>query len=109
MLTLTKEKEKDKAAETETDRNGFPRISERDSAISALVEHIRKQKLSFFDEASAIEKLIRYYGMTQEEAADKLGKAQSTIANKLRLLRLTSEERDIIMEYTLQKDIQELC
>ncbi len=101
MLTLTKEKEKDKAVETETDRNGFSRISERDSAISALVEHIRKQKLSFFDEASAIEKLIRYYGMTQEEVADKLGKAQSTIANKLRLLRLTSEERDIIMEYNL--------
>lgn len=101
MLTLTKEKEKDKAAETETDRNGFSKISERDSAISALVEHIRKQKLSFFDEASAIEKLIRYYGMTQEEAAAKLSKAQSTIANKLRLLRLTSEEREIIMEYNL--------
>lgn len=101
MLILTKEKEKDKAAETETDRNGFPRISERDSAISALVEHIIKQKLSFFDEASSIEKLIRYYGMTQEEAAAKLGKAQSTIANKLRLLRLTSEEREIIMEYNL--------
>lgn len=101
MLTLTKEKEKDKAAETETDRNGFQIISERDSAISALVEHIRKQKLSFFDEASAIEKLIRYYGMTQEEAAAKLSKAQSTIANKLRLLRLTSEEREIIMEYNL--------
>lgn len=101
MLILTKEKEKDKTTETETNRNGFLRVSERDSAISALVEHIRKQKLSFFDEASAIERLIRYYGMTQEEAAAKLGKAQSTIANKLRLLRLTSEEREIIMEYNL--------
>ena len=58
-------------------------ISSRNSAIMALVENIQRQDLSFFDEASAIEKLITYYGMTQEDAAAKLGKAQSTIANKL--------------------------
>ena len=56
-------------------------ISSRNSAIMALVENIQRQDLSFFDEASAIEKLITYYGMTQEDAAAKLGKAQSTIAN----------------------------
>ena len=72
-----------------------------DSAVLALVENIQRQDLSFFDEASAIEKLITYYGMTQEDAAAKLGKAQSTIANKLRLLRLTAEEREIIMKYNL--------
>ncbi|MDY4413673.1 MAG: chromosome partitioning protein ParB, partial [Ruminococcus sp.] len=49
----------------------------------------------------AIEKLISYYGMTQEDAASKLGKAQSTIANKLRLLRLTPEERELIMSFNL--------
>lgn len=76
-------------------------ISERNSAIMALVENIQRQDLSFFDEASAIEKLISYYGMTQEDAAAKLGKAQSTIANKLRLLRLTQAERDVIMKYNL--------
>ena len=76
-------------------------ISSRNSAIMALVENIQRQDLSFFDEASAIEKLITYYGMTQEDAAAKLGKAQSTIANKLRLLRLTPEEREIIMKYNL--------
>ena len=58
-------------------------ISSRNSAVMALVENIQRQDLSFFDEASAIEKLITYYGMTQEDAAAKLGKAQSTIANKL--------------------------
>ncbi len=52
-------------------------------------------------QASAIEKLITYYGMTQEDAAAKLGKAQSTIANKLRLLRLTADEREVIMKYNL--------
>lgn len=76
-------------------------ISERNSAILALVENIQRQDLSFFDEAAAIEKLISYYGMTQEDAASKLGKAQSTIANKLRLLRLTPEERELIVSFNL--------
>ena len=73
-------------------------ISDRNSAILALVENIQREDLSFFDEAIAIEKLINYYGMTQEDAAAKLGKAQSTIANKLRLLRLTDDERKIITQ-----------
>lgn len=76
-------------------------ISDRASAVLALVENIQRQDLSFFDEANAIEKLIEYYGMTQEDAAIKLGKAQSTIANKLRLLRLSDEEKEIIMRYSL--------
>ena len=66
-----------------------------------MIENIQRQDLSFFEEAIAIEKLISYYGMTQEEAASKLGKAQSTIANKLRLLRLTENERDLIMSHNL--------
>lgn len=76
-------------------------ISDRNSAILALVENIQRQDLSFFEEAVAIEKLITYYGMTQEDAASKLGKAQSTIANKLRLLRITPEERNLIMKFNL--------
>jgi len=76
-------------------------ISERTSAILALVENIQRQDLSFFDEANAIEKLISYYGMTQEDAAIKLGKAQSTIANKLRILKLSDEEKDIITKFNL--------
>lgn len=76
-------------------------VSDRNSAILALVENIQRQDLSFFDEATAIEKLITYYGMTQEDAAAKLGKAQSTIANKLRLLRLTPEERELIVKFGL--------
>lgn len=76
-------------------------ISERHSAILALIENIQRQDLSFFDEAMGIEKLITYYGMTQEDAASKLGKAQSTIANKLRLLRLTPDERELIVRFNL--------
>lgn len=70
---------------------------ERDSAITSLVEDIQRHEMNFFDEASAISKLIRYYGLTQEDAAQKLGRAQSTVANKLRLLRLTDNERDLIL------------
>ena len=84
-------------------------ISSRNSAIMALVENIQRQDLSFFDEASAIEKLITYYGMTQEDAAAKLGKAQSTIANKLRLLRLTADEREVIMKYNLTEPAERLA
>lgn len=76
-------------------------ISSRTSAILALVENIQRQDLSFFDEANAIEKLINYYGMTQEDAAIKLGKAQSTIANKLRILKLTDEEKELIVKFNL--------
>ena len=76
-------------------------ISERNSAILALVENIQRQDLSFFDEANAIERLINFYGMTQEDAAIKLGKAQSTIANKLRLLKLSESEKLVIMRYGL--------
>lgn len=76
-------------------------LSDRNSAILALVENIQRQDLNCFEEAAALEKLITYYGMTQEDAAVRLGRAQSTIANKLRLLRLTDAERSLILENQL--------
>lgn len=76
-------------------------INDRNSAILALVENIQRQDLNYFEEAAALEKLITYYGMTQEDAAVQLGRAQSTVANKLRLLRLTEKERAYILENQL--------
>lgn len=73
----------------------------RNSAVMALIENIQRQQLSVFDEAEAIAKLIDYYGMTQEDAALKLGRSQSTIANKLRLLKLSQAVREKIYEYDL--------
>ncbi len=75
--------------------------NERSSAIMALIENIQRSQLTFFEEAAAIRRLIEYYGMTQEDAALKLGKAQSTIANKLRLLRLSEREQALITQYGL--------
>jgi ParB family chromosome partitioning protein len=76
-------------------------ITERNSAVMALVENIQRKDLHFFDEAEALAKLIDFYGMTQEDAALKLGKNQSTIANKLRLLKLSENVRCCIREYSL--------
>lgn len=76
-------------------------MSGRNSAVMALIENIQRQDLSVFDEAEAIAKLIDFYGMTQEDAAVKLGKSQSTIANKLRILKLDESVRKKITEYGL--------
>lgn len=70
---------------------------ERQSAVLALIENIQRSNLNFFEEAAAIRNLITEYNINQEEAALKLGKAQSTIANKLRLLKLTEAEQCAIL------------
>lgn len=75
--------------------------SDRNSALIALVENIQRSDLGFFEEADAIARLIDLYGMTQEDAAVRLGYAQSTLANKLRLLKLSASERRIIGEHGL--------
>ncbi len=72
--------------------------TERQSAVFALLENLQRQDLHFFEEAEGISRLVETVGLTQEQIAQKLGKSQSTIANKLRLLQLTPEVRDIIME-----------
>ncbi|MGN1101247.1 MAG: ParB/RepB/Spo0J family partition protein [Huintestinicola sp.] len=76
-------------------------MTERNSALMALLENIQRKDLSFFDEAEAIEQLLDFYGMTQEDAAARLGKSQSSIANKLRLLKLDKDLRKKINDYGL--------
>lgn len=71
-------------------------VSDRNSAVLALVENIQRKDLHYFDEAEALSKLLDFYGMTQEDCAVKLGKNQSTIANKLRLLKLSYDVRNKI-------------
>lgn len=72
-------------------------VDDEQSAVLALIENIQRKDLSYFEEAIGIEKLISYYGLTQEEAAKRLGKAQSTVANKLRLLRFGDAERRMLL------------
>ena len=75
--------------------------SVKDSAVLAVLENLQRQDLTFMEEAYAIKNLIDYYGLTQEETAARLGTAQSTIANKLRLLKLTDEEKSLVVKYKL--------
>jgi len=72
-------------------------VDERRAAILALIENIQRQDLNCFEEAEGIQTLIQQWGITQEEAAARLGKAQSTLANKLRLLRLSTTQREQIL------------
>ena len=71
------------------------------SALFALIENIQRTDLSFFEEAVAIDKLINEYGMSRDEVCKKLGKAPSTVSNKLRLLRLPEEIRLKIVQENL--------
>lgn len=71
---------------------------DRQSAIFAMLENLQRQDLQLFEEAEGIQRLIAEWGVTQEEAAARLGKSQSAIANKMRLLKLSPEERRRITE-----------
>jgi len=62
--------------------------SQEEVALLALVENLQRQDLGFFEEAGAYERLLVEFDLTQSALAERLGKSQSTIANKLRLLRL---------------------
>ena len=82
---------------------------EKQSAIYAMLENLQRQDLQLFEEAEGIARLISEWGVTQEEAAIRLGKSQSAIANKLRLLKLSLEDRKKIAEVGLRNVMQGLC
>lgn len=63
-------------------------ISDRDAAEIALIENLQREDLNPVDEALGYEKLIADFGITQEEAADRVGKSRSAVTNTLRLLKL---------------------
>ena len=79
------------------------KCSDKESALLALIENLQRSDLNMFEEGRGIARLIRKYGLTQEQAAIKLGKKQSTIANKLRLLRLSFEEQEWILSANLSE------
>ncbi len=72
--------------------------TEEDSSAIALVENLQRRDLDFFEEAAGYRQLIDRYGLTQEEAAHRVGKTQSAVANKLRLLKLSPETMQMIRD-----------
>lgn len=67
-----------------------------ESAVYSIIENIQRSDLSFFEEAQAINQMQNHFGMTQEQIAKRLGKSQSTLSNKLRLLKLPADVRYFI-------------
>lgn len=73
-------------------------MDDRESGIVALVENLQRQDLDFVEEALGISRLIQLQNLSQEQAARMLGKSQSAVANKLRLLRHSPEVLQAIRE-----------
>ncbi len=76
-------------------------INDNDSAVLALIENLQREDLNYLEEAEGYNNLINEHGLTQEELAQKIGKSQSTVANKIRLLRLSPLVKKILSDNNL--------
>lgn len=76
---------------------------DQDSAMVALIENLQREDLTFVEEAEGYFNLINDHGFTQQELAEKLGKSQSTIANKLRILKLPEDIKELLVENNLSE------
>ena len=76
-------------------------VNEDDLAILALIENLQREDLSYMEEAEGYQNLIRDHGLTQEQLAQKIGKSQSTIANKIRLLKLPPMVKKMLADHHL--------
>lgn len=76
-------------------------MNDDDSAVVALIENLQREDLNFIEEAQGYHRLINEHGFTQQELAEKVGKNQSTIANKLRILKLPDDIKILLIEHKL--------
>jgi len=76
-------------------------VDDNDSAVMALIENLQREDLNYLEEAEGYNNLIVEHGFTQEELARKMGKSQSTIANKIRLLKLSPLIKKILVDNNL--------
>ena len=73
-------------------------VNDNESAVMALIENLQREDLSYMEEAESYNFLISQHKLTQEELAMKIGKSQSTIANKIRLLKLPPLVKKILAD-----------
>ncbi len=78
-------------------------VNMEDAGLIALIENLQRRDLDFLEEANGIRQLIRMFGMSQEEAARRLGKSQSAVANKLRILKLPEDLLETLRERGLSE------
>ena len=76
-------------------------FSDTETASVALIENLQREELSPIEEAIAYEKLITLHNLTQEALAQRLGKGQSTVANKMRLLKLPEEIQQALLDKSI--------
>ena len=76
-------------------------VTTKDSAILALIENLQRENLNFLEESQAYYSVMQDYNYTQQELAKTLGKSQSTIANKLRILKLSPAVQKLLVENNL--------
>ncbi len=74
---------------------------EQDSAVIAMMENLQRENLHYMEEAEGYQNLIRDHGLSQDELARRLGKNQSTIANKMRILKLPMAVKRMLLQYNL--------
>ena len=78
-------------------------IGDKEMAEMAMIENLQREDLHFLEEAEGFQQLIVQFGFTQEELAKRVGKSQSTLANKLRLLKLAPQVRLRLQEERLSE------
>lgn len=71
--------------------------TDRECSLMCLIENIQRTDLNFFEEAKGLKKLMDDFDLSGLEVAERIGMAQSTLSNKLRLLRLSSEQQERIV------------
>ncbi len=76
---------------------------DRKAAVLCLIENLQRKDLTLFEEAEGIRALMNEWGLSQYETAVRLGKSQSAVANKLRLLRLNPDQRARIIAANLSE------
>lgn len=78
-------------------------LSDQAMATIALIENLQRENLNYIEEATGYVSLMDNFNITQEELARRMGKSQSTIANKVRLLKLTALVRNKLLEHGLSE------
>ena len=73
-------------------------MDQQESGVAAMVENLQRQDLDFIEEARGIARLMDRCRISQEQAAQLLGRSQSSVANKLRLLRHSEEVLDALRQ-----------
>ena len=76
-------------------------MDDKESGLAAMVENLQRQDLDFIEEARGIQSLMDKWTISQEQVAKMLGKSQSAVANKLRLLKHSDPVLDALREYGL--------